>query len=203
VSRAVANDGTIGTPKSGHGRTVDISIAAKETLQKQHARLSEAWMKRKPQTDAEGNSVPKGEMPPWVFPSEWWTVMDHSNVGKPFKRCLKVAGLPDHFSPHSLRHSFVTLLLADGVSPAYVQEQAGHASIELTVGTYGRWLRKKAPGALDRLDEVGPEAVGGALVAEATNGSLDESQVVEGAGDPRRTRTFNPEIKSLLLYQLS
>jgi hypothetical protein len=26
------------------------------------------------------------------------------------------------------------------------QEELGHASIELTVGTYGRWLRKKAPG---------------------------------------------------------
>ncbi len=26
-----------------------------------------------------------------------------------------------------------------------MQEQLGHASIELTVGTYGRWLRKKAP----------------------------------------------------------
>ena len=40
------------------------------------------------------------------------------------------------------------------MSPAYVQEQLGHASIELTVGTYGRWLRKKAPGAVDRLDGV-------------------------------------------------
>ena len=47
------------------------------------------------------------------------------------------------------------VLLADGVSPAYVQEQLGHASIELTVGTYGRWLRKKGPGAVDRLDSRG------------------------------------------------
>ena len=28
----------------------------------------------------------------------------------------------------------------------------GHATIELTVSTYGRWLKKKALGALDRLD---------------------------------------------------
>ena len=49
-----------------------------------------------------------------------------------------------HFSPHCLRHTFASQLLADGVSPAYVQEQLGHASIELTVGAYGRWLRKKA-----------------------------------------------------------
>ena len=58
-----------------------------------------------------------------------------------------------------LRHTYASLLLAAGVSPAYVQEQLGHASIELTVGTYGRWLRKKAPEALEILD-------GGKVVAE-------------------------------------
>ena len=40
------------------------------------------------------------------------------------------------------------------MSPAYVQEQLGHASIELTVGTYGRWLRKRAPSAVDRLHQA-------------------------------------------------
>lgn len=65
---------------------------------------------------------------------------------------LKMGKLPLHFTPHSLRHSYASILLADGVSPVYVQEQLGHATIELTVSTYGRWLKKKAPGALDRLD---------------------------------------------------
>jgi hypothetical protein len=32
------------------------------------------------------------------------------------------------------------------VSRTYVQEQLGHASHELTVGTYGQWLRKAGPG---------------------------------------------------------
>jgi hypothetical protein len=49
------------------------------------------------------------------------------------------------------------VLLQEGVSPAYVQEQLGHSSIELTVGTYGRWLRKRAPGAVDRLDTLATE----------------------------------------------
>ena len=69
-------------------------------------------------------------------------------------RVLKAAKLPLHFTPHGLRHSYASILLADGVSPVYVQEQLGHATIELTVSTYGRWLKKKAPGALDRLDSV-------------------------------------------------
>jgi integrase len=67
---------------------------------------------------------------------------------------IKKAQLPLHFTPHCLRHSYASILLAEGVSPVYVQEQLGHATIELTVSTYGRWLKKKAPGALDRLDRV-------------------------------------------------
>ena len=81
---------------------------------------------------------------------------------------LKAAELPGHFSSHSLRHTYASLLLAGGVSPAYVQEQLGHASIELTVGTYGRWLRKKAPGALDILDGRCNEAAGHPLGVVAT-----------------------------------
>ena len=61
-----------------------------------------------------------------------------------------------HFTPHSLRHTYASILLADGVSPIYVQEQLGHATTELTVSTYGRWLKKKAPDTLDRLDAMQP-----------------------------------------------
>ncbi len=44
--------------------------------------------------------------------------------------------------PHCLRHTFASLLLQQGESPAYVQGQLDHASIQLTVDTYGA-----APGA--------------------------------------------------------
>ncbi len=141
--------------------------------------------------------------------------MDHSNVSKAFRRAIKDAGLPAHFSPHCLRHTYASQLLADGVSPAYVSEQLDHASIELTVGTYGRWLRKKAPGAVDGLDDVVPVAEekvvsaaqnasseprsgphGSNLVATGPRRRPRRLQVVEGTGDSGRTRTFNPEIKS-------
>jgi hypothetical protein len=42
--------------------------------------------------------------------------------------------------PHDLRHTYATLLLMDHYSPAYVQRQLGHASISITVDTYGHWL---------------------------------------------------------------
>jgi integrase len=231
VERAISNTGVIDTPKSGHGRTVDMGLAVRDVLQGHEARLAEEWLKRKLERDEDGNEIPKGEMPPWVFPSEAWKPQDHANVGKVFRRALKHAGLPTHYSPHSLRHTYASLLLADGVSPAYVQEQLGHASIELTVGTYGRWLRKRAPGAVDRLDQV-PEGTS-AQVAAAGKGGRSEAtpaaspsdppssslvadapsrapgarsrprKLLKGIGDPPWTRTMNLEIKSLLLYQLS
>ncbi len=197
VERAVSAGGEVSTPKSGHGRTVDMATSVHDALKRHRADLSAAWLKKSPAKDAEGNELPKGTMPPWVFPSAHWTPLDHSNARKHFDAALKHAGLPLHFSPHSLRHTFASLLLADGVSPAYVQEQLGHASITLTVDTYGRWLKKRAPGALDRLDSP---AVGSSLVAAGGEGVGDAAQVADLAGAPAGARTRNRELKRLSLY---
>jgi len=179
ISRAVSGD-TIETPKSGHGRTVNVSPMLLRVLR-------ERFLQR-------------GAVA-WVFPSQAGTRLDHHNVGRRFRRLVADAKLPTHFSLHCLRHTFASLLLADGISPAYVQEQLGHASIELTVGTYGRWLRKQAPGAPAALDgeELIAPAADGTVANTGESGSsleLPLPQVVDVIGDPGRARTFNPEIKS-------
>jgi hypothetical protein len=142
-------------------------------------------------------------LPVWVFPSLGGSPLDRANVEKAFKRALKAGGLPSHFTPHCLRHTFASLLLQDGVSPVYVREQLGHCSIKLTVDTYGRWLRKKAPGAVDRLDDT-PAALGGNKTV--ANGALPERssrEVIEGVGGPRGDRTPDLLIANQALSQLS
>ena len=147
IARAISG-GRIETPKSGKSRSVDMSPALRDVLQRHDAETKAAALK-----------VGR-ERPAWVFPSIDGMPLDRANVEKAFKRVLKHAGLPLYFTPHSLRHSYASLLLADEVSVAYVQEQLGHSSIKMTVDTYGRWLRKKAPGAVDRLDDAPGEASG-------------------------------------------
>jgi site-specific recombinase XerD len=49
-----------------------------------------------------------------------------------FKKAIVKAGLPQHYSIHSSRHTYATLLLAKAKNLRFVQKQLGHASIAMT-----------------------------------------------------------------------
>lgn len=97
---------------------------------------------------------------PWLFypelgasPSEKDVQRVYKNALRAMRRALERAGLASHYTLHSLRHTFGSGLISRGVSPAYVQQQMGHASIQQKVDTYGSWLPVRVPGAVDALSE--------------------------------------------------
>jgi integrase len=142
-------------------------------------------------------------LPPWVFCTRAGTPMDESKVRRAMRRVLEHAELPLHFSPHCLRHTYASLMLQQGESLTYVQRQLGHASINLTADTYGKWLPLGNKAAVDRLDAPSFVQSGSKVVADEARELNETSEVVEEFGGPCRGRTYGPLIKSQLLYQLS
>jgi hypothetical protein len=66
---------------------------------------------------------------------------------------LEQAGLRK-FRFHDLRHTFGSLLIQAGVSPAYVQKQMGHKSIQVTIDVYGHLIPGENVTWIDTLDSV-------------------------------------------------
>ncbi len=54
---------------------------------------------------------------------------------------------------HDLRHTFASLLIQNSESLAYVRDQLGHHSIQITVDTYGHLVPGANRQAVARLDE--------------------------------------------------
>jgi integrase len=61
--------------------------------------------------------------------------------------------LPAGVSPHKLRHTFASLLVALGNDPAYVMAQLGHTDPAFTLRVYAHMMRRD-PGERQRLREL-------------------------------------------------
>ena len=143
VARTISK-GLVGTPKSGAAREVDMTPMLSRRLRRlQVARKTEALRRGWP------------EVPAWIFCTRTGQPYHPRVVQRAFARALTSAKLPKHFTPHALRHTYASILIAEGVNPAYVQRMLGHSSIKLTVDLYGKWLPMQGRGA-DRLDETAP-----------------------------------------------
>jgi integrase/recombinase XerD len=69
---------------------------------------------------------------PWVFVSRGGRALTRSMLWTLVKKYARRAGLSGKISPHTLRHSFATHLLAGGADLRTVQELLGHANIRTT-----------------------------------------------------------------------
>jgi integrase len=168
VARATSR-GRTDTPKSGYGRVVDMSNQLADALRR-------LLVERKAQTLKRG----WGEVPRTVFCTRQGKPLTEDRIRATMARALKAAGLSEHLTPHCLRHTYASLMLQGGESPAYVQRMLGHASIKLTVDTYGKWLPMGNPAAANRLDDDAPAgAVGSKMATLVAVGGGNASQMLE------------------------
>lgn len=106
---------------------------------------------------------------PWLFPS--WRSERHLGAASLQIACREawqLAGLPKRVSPHTLRHSFASCLLENGVDTRVIQVLLGHSRIDTTA----------------RYTAVSPAKIA------ATASPLDQLL----AGPRKRTRTKSPKV---------
>lgn len=63
----------------------------------------------------------------------------HVTLRQAMRRACLAAGIPN-YSPHDLRHRYITLLVRRGIDPAAVAALAGHAHKSMTLDTYSHLL---------------------------------------------------------------
>jgi len=134
--------GRVSEPKSGKARRVDMSGQLTTAL-RDHKSLQEA------EAALQGHPLPER-----VFS----TPMGHAVADDAFRNnvwapILRRAGLR-YRKPHTLRHTYASLLIDMGQPLTYVQHQLGHHSAAFTLKVYGHLLPRGDRRAVDALDDA-------------------------------------------------
>jgi site-specific recombinase XerD len=91
----------------------------------------------------------------WLFEGPKGRQYSATSIENIFKRALKKSGINKHATPHTLRHSFATNLLEQGVNLRYIQELLGHASSK-TTEIYTRVSTRNLSQIINPLDKINP-----------------------------------------------
>ena len=135
-------NGALTTPKNYKSRRVDMSDKLAQEL-KDHLISQELEVMAKDR--------PK---PQWVFTNESGERLDPDNVRKRvFYKLLEKAQLR-RIRIHDLQHIYATRLVSNNESLAYVRDQMGHSSIQVTVDLYSHYVPGSNRQAVIRLDEL-------------------------------------------------
>jgi integrase len=92
----------------------------------------------------------------WVFLSPLACRWDKRNLRRAFYKVLETAKLR-RVRFHDLRHTYASLLIQTTAPAKYIQEQLGHASIQVTMDVCGHFYDGEYRHFVNRLDD-GKEA---------------------------------------------
>lgn len=79
-----------------------------------------------------------------VFATSSATSLSARNAGRAFAALVKDVDLIGA-TPHALRHTYASMLLAQGRDPVYVADQLGHSTPVITLRTYAHLFRAAQP----------------------------------------------------------
>ena len=92
----------------------------------------------------------------WLFEGQGGGQYSATSIENIFRKALKKANIDKHATPHTLRHSFATHLLEQGISIRYIQELMGHSSIK-TTEIYTHVSSRQLSKIKNPLDNLNPE----------------------------------------------
>ena len=124
--------------------------------------LLRAWWQ---QGKCQGVMLPAG----WLFPGQDPArPITTRQLGRVVEAAADAAGLSKHVSPHTLRHSFATHLLEDGVDIRVIQVLLGHAKLDNTA-LYTRVATRLVQTVTSPLDKITAQ-IGGPIGDGASPG---------------------------------
>ncbi len=142
VWRSVRQGGDTKTPKSR--RTLALPQAAVQALREHRKRQAEDRLAAGSQWRDHG----------LVFASATGTPLDAGNVRREFRKITKSAGLGTGWAPLDLRHTFVSLMSADGVPVEEIARLAGHNRTATTELVYRHELRPVITTGAEVMDRI-------------------------------------------------
>ena len=138
-----------------HHRQVDTTkTEASQRKIDMSPELSAALMRlrteKKKRALADGKAFDAGA---WVFPGQDGTPIFYSNFLRRVWHKVQDQARVRRRTPHDLRHTWASHMLASGADLAYVSNQLGHANPSITLRIYSHWvpgMRRVTTAVLDR-----------------------------------------------------
>lgn len=86
------------------------------------------------------------------------TMLGHAlnpvDVRSHFSEIIKIAKLPENITPHSLRHTYTSLMAESGVELPVIQQLLGHKNDKTTTGIYLHVTSSRKRAAVEKLDAL-------------------------------------------------
>jgi integrase len=171
TKRAVAGAGLCVWLMRGCGLRVEEALAvAKEDFVEDGTVLRVAWQasgdgkRREPLKHRKAGEYRDVPVPSWLWemvrdmpdgpliPGNGRLFQQYGTILFRFTHAAEVAGIPEGFTPHSLRHAFASAMLARGVQITELAHFLGHRDINVTHQVYGHLLPSAAKRAVAALD---------------------------------------------------